>query len=225
MARGDQEGEEALSRCGPTRKCSSSRLTDRRQRHLHVGGQSRDQPRHRRIAGHKPEQRRLGPDHAEVGRQSPRSAAALARSRTTLPGHGSPGRLATAPTPSTTPDPPRWPGRSPAATALRPRTPMTRAPSPNQPSKPVTMHHLGSAFLLDVADSRQAQLFQAGKALPWLTRRTEPGKRNPEANGPSSWAVVSRQGSHSRSQSRSRRVRTPLPPSPRRSPLDVLLRC
>lgn len=53
---------------GPHRRPSPGvRRSDRRQRHLDIGGQPGDQTRHRRIRGNRPEHLRLGPDHRHIG--------------------------------------------------------------------------------------------------------------------------------------------------------------
>ena len=103
------------------------RPADRRQRVLGILGQGRDQPRHRRIRGHRPE-------HCQAGRAAPRHQPlrprpTRPRSRDpprSCPGHASPAACATWPAAPTTPAPAHSAGRSPPATWPRHATPTTR---------------------------------------------------------------------------------------------------
>ena len=61
-----------LAGCGP-HPCPGrgTRGIDRLQHPVRVSGQGIDQPRHRRVRGHRPEHRRLGTQHRDVGQAVP----------------------------------------------------------------------------------------------------------------------------------------------------------
>ena len=131
---------------------------DRGHRVIDVGGQGREQPRHRRVGGHRPEHRPAGRGPRPRRPGSHRPARPRSRHRAApCPGHGPPGPPATAPAPPTGHGPDPRPG-SPRRSSNAPddETSDSRTGSRTRFGTAATLH-LRSAFPLGDLETSQSK--------------------------------------------------------------------